>query len=462
MFAKRKIARILSFALAASLGTVLLSGCGFKETSQPYKVNLEIWGIIDDSDAYTRLLGPYRQLNPYVGDITYRKLSLDTYKQDLLDALAAGKGPDIFMIQNRWLPSFADKVVPAPDYITDERAFRETFADVVGNDFIGADKKIYSVPLSVDSLALYYNKDMLSAAGIANPPATWEELAGDAQLLTKVDAFGNIIQSGVALGTAYNINRASDVLTAMMLQAGVQMWDGQRNESDVKSGSAQSVLDFYTRFANGRSAQYSWNLKSDYSLDAFASGKTAMMVNYSWQYAALQRKNAKLNFAVAPLPQVANGAPVNYANYWSFVVTKNKAYDASVQDVGLMNRLRTHEAWQFLKYLAFPHPNNTLSLRNGITGNAKDFTLPLDPALTYLQTTQKPAARRDLIEAQKRDTFLGPFAEGNLITRNWYQADPEAVEGILLDTINAVNLGQNTLFGALDLAQTRIERLNRR
>ncbi len=234
---------MISLVFAASLGTVLLSGCGFKETSQPYKVNLEVWGIIDDSDAYTQLLGPYRQINPYVGDITYRKLSVDTYKQDLLDALAAGKGPDIFMIQNRWLPAFADKIVPAQDYITDERAFRETFVDVVGNDFIGADKKIYGVPLSVDSLALYYNKDMLAAAGITTPPTTWEELAKDAQLLSKVDNFGNITQSGVALGTAYNVNRAADVLTAMMLQAGVPMWDAKQNRMDINNASGQSTLD---------------------------------------------------------------------------------------------------------------------------------------------------------------------------------------------------------------------------
>ena len=41
---------------------------------------------------------------------------------------------------------------------------------MVATDFMGPDKKIYGAPLSVDSLALYYNKDIFTAAGINEIP----------------------------------------------------------------------------------------------------------------------------------------------------------------------------------------------------------------------------------------------------------------------------------------------------
>jgi ABC-type glycerol-3-phosphate transport system substrate-binding protein len=462
---KRTI-RTFVLACAAVAGTALLSGCGFKEQAQPYKVNLEVWGVFDDSDAYTQLMAEYRKMNPYIGDISYRKFTPDTYKQDLLDALASGKGPDVFMIRNSWLPAFADKVAAAPDYISDERAYRNAFVDVVASDFFGQDGKIYGAPLSVDSLALYYNKDLLNAAGIVAPPATWEELVDDVQRLSRIDSFGNIVQSGIALGTARtaddreSINRSTDILTAMMMQKGVPFWNSLNNEVSLTNGG-EGVLDFYTRFASVSSPMYTWNLDQHYSIDAFYETKTAMMINYSWQYNTIKRKNAKLNFAVAPLPHFAGGAPANYANYWSFVVAKNKVYGNEVQNAAQADKLRVHEAWQFLKYLTFPHPDQKLTLRNGLTGNTKDFSLALDPAKLYLEKTQKPAARRDLVEEQKKDVFLGPFADGNLNAKNWPQTDPEAIEGVLADMIRSVNLGQNTVYGALDVAQTRINRIMR-
>ena len=45
--------------------------------------------------------------------IVYTKKDETTYQQDLLNALASGKGPDIFAISNSWLPEYIDKIVPA-------------------------------------------------------------------------------------------------------------------------------------------------------------------------------------------------------------------------------------------------------------------------------------------------------------------------------------------------------------
>ena len=99
------------------LGGLGLSGCGFKSSApEGYQVSLEIWGVFDDSDAYANAISAYRKINPYVKDIQYRKLSPETYKEDLINAFASGKGPDIFMIRNSWRAPFEDKPLRLQKY----------------------------------------------------------------------------------------------------------------------------------------------------------------------------------------------------------------------------------------------------------------------------------------------------------------------------------------------------------
>jgi ABC-type glycerol-3-phosphate transport system substrate-binding protein len=412
-----RIFRRVAAVCAITVATLALSGCGFKTTPTKYAVKLEVWGVFDDSEFYQSVFDAYRKINPYV-TVEYRKMNVETYKQDLIEAMASGNGPDIFMLRNSWVAPFQDKIVPAPATFADPRAFREAFVDVVSNDFMDDGRTIYGSPLSVDSLALYYNKDIFTAAGILYPPKTWEEFVSDTVLLTKVDQFGTIVSSGAALGTVYNINRSTDVLAAMMLQAGVPTRPDKDSREGIDLKLGLQAFDFYTSFSNTQSPAYSWNARQHYSLDAFAEGQTAMMINYSWQYETLKRKNAKLNIGIAPLPQFEqNGVRANYANYWGYAVAKNKDFGSDAKDPNAQNKMRIHEAWQLLEYLTMPHPNKTVTLRNAVTGTAKEFPLSADPAEMYLDRTRKPAARRDLVNATRRDLILGPFVEGLLSPR---------------------------------------------
>lgn len=465
MLPRKRIAALCS----AIFGALLLSGCGFKETApEGYAIDLEIWGVFDDTDTYAGIFGEYRKMDPYIRDIRYRKMPVETYKEDLLDALASGKGPDIFMIRNSWRSAFEDKIVAAPENIITEKRFRDALVDVAAADFIGSEGKIYGMPISVDSLGLYYNKDLMNAAGIARAPATWEEVLSAVRRINRLDQNGNIVQSGIALGTAYNINRSTDILAAMMMQLGARMADSQSGRADFSDDAAKKALEFYTRFSSeAGSDTYSWNKTSHYSIDAFTEGTLGMMINYSWQYATLKQKNAKLNIGVAPLPQFAGTAPANIANYWGFAVAKNKQYVApsgqeSVPvDLKKWDFLRVHEAWQFLAYFGLPHETKVVTLTNGITGTGKDFPLGTDPAEAYLKMTMKPAARRDLIAVQQNDTVLAPFAQGNLIAKNWYQGNPEAADGILAEMIDSVNSGAKTAYEALITAAARINTIRR-
>jgi len=445
----------------------VISGCGCKQTAvKQYDLQLEVWGLFDDSDTFAEIFETYTKINPNVSRITYRKFTPDTYKQDLIEALASGQGPDIFLIANTWLPGFLDKVYPAPDAVLMEQKIRNNFVDVVISDFLYSGK-IFAVPLTVDSLGLYYNKDLFNQAGITAPPQTWEEFVADCQKLSKIGSNGAILQSGAALGTAYNINRSTDVLGLLMLQNQTEMVDPKNGEATfdrsitrngITISPGENSLRFYTQFArSGGDSPYSWNPQMHYSIDAFAEGNLAMMLNYSWQRDVIAAKSPKLNFEVAPVPQLAGNPAVNYANYWGYAVAGNKKISPTATNP-ITDAIRITEAWKFLSYLT-TRPEQDLGQAATAAGIKNTIAPGFDPAKNYLEKTKKPSGRKDLIETQKNDPSIGVFAVQNLIAKSWFQINPEATEIILAEMIDKVNRGQAEAEAALQAAAAQVSQL---
>lgn len=395
---------------------------------QVQPVTLQLWGVFDDRTAFDQVIRDFQSKNPTV-KVVYRKFSFEDYEKTLIDSLAAGTGPDMFMIHNTWLPKHGDKMSPLPDKLSkDEPAmtfkdFQSQFVDVAADDLTyGA--KIYALPLYVDTLALFYNKEILNSYGITRPAQSWDEFNSDVETITRLDGSGNIAQSAAAVGTAKNINRSTDVLMSLMIQSGVRMVDNE-NSSATFSRSVNNTavgevaLKYYTDFANPAVRTYTWNDAQPYSIDAFVEGKTAMMFNYSHQIPIIKAKASRLSFGVAPIPQISSSSPKTYANYWA---------------VGVSNRSKIPaEAWRFLTYLTSK-----------------------DGATTYLNITLRPAARRDLIELQKSDFDLGIFALQALTARSWFQADNVAIEEIFADMIETVNFGRANIREALQEAESRV------
>lgn len=449
---------------------IVFSGFGCKEKTVEYSTSLEMWGLFDDTHEYTKSFQTYSKAHPFVSSINYRKFAdEETYKKELLDYMAAGKGPDIFMIHNTWLPEFQDKIVPVPASIISEIDFKDNFVDVVADDFY-VDGQVYGVPLSVDSLALYYNKDIFNAAGIIDPPKTWAEVDDITQRITSIDRYGNIEQSAIALGTYENINRSTDILSLMMMQLGTEMsnreskiatFDEPVSINGTVRSPAKDALEYYTAFAQASQPIYTWNRSMDYSIDDFYEGDVAMMINYSWHYNTIKAKNAKLNFDVAEVPQFSLnqvGGQVNYANYWVLVVSKNKQETVS-NGLTITNDMRTSESWQFLKAMTFPTGDNPMIFYNVVNGQPFQIQFGDDLTELYLDTEGKPAARKDLIKKQKNDIKLRPFASGNLIARSWYQKNSKDVEKHLGEMITSVQLGRSSVSEAIELAANRITQL---
>ena len=161
-------------------------------------VDLKIWGVFDSSDAFAEIISAYKLAHPNVS-INYSKLRWEDYEKKLLEGWANGQGPDIFVVHNTWLGKYENKILAMPTKVKlpvleksgffgkDLKAvikeyptltsyqIKNIFPDVVYQDVI-KNNLIYGLPLSVDTLALFYNREHFNAVGLIQPPSTWEEL----------------------------------------------------------------------------------------------------------------------------------------------------------------------------------------------------------------------------------------------------------------------------------------------
>src|SRR3990167_7096350 len=159
---------IAGVVIVGTLVVLIVFRPGASPSPPAYK--LVVWGI-DDRTAFEAGLAKYRAQYPQI-EVAYKKIDAENYRAELLNALAAGTGPDVFMIHNRALPKQALTLMPASAEQMNVGRFRELFPTVAEQDFI-AGPSVYALPLYLDTLSLLYNRDLFDRAGIVAPPATF-------------------------------------------------------------------------------------------------------------------------------------------------------------------------------------------------------------------------------------------------------------------------------------------------
>jgi ABC-type glycerol-3-phosphate transport system substrate-binding protein len=444
MFMKRWLGGGLAVLMLVTMGAGCFGQSGPKgQGGEP--VELDFWSVFDDETAYRDIIKAYESRHPNVS-VNYRRLRPEEYEPELVRAFAEGSGPDIFSVHNTKIAETQSLMQPMPGSVTvayletqgtlrketlyvqreeptiTQKALKQDFVDAVVGDVIRPYRstatsevanRIFGLPMSVDTMVMYYNKDLLNAAGIAEPPTTWDAFQDAVIKLTVTDPDGNVTQSGAALGTTDNVERSSDLITLLMMQNGTVMSENNAiTFGEIPEGTpdnlfpALDAVRFYTDFANPTKEVYTWNETLPSSFEAFVNGQAAFFFGYSYHISYILAAAPKLNYAIAKMPQIAGGRQVNVANYWVNSVAKN----SDVSDY----------AWDFIQYSA-----------------------SADQAAKYLTKAKKPTARRGLINTQLNDENMGPFAEQVLTAQSWYKGrDAEAMEKALNDLADSVLAGQ--------------------
>lgn len=399
VFSAVAVAAVLIFAFAIGRGTTNTTG------------SVRIWGTLDEA-AFAAVIRQAAETNSNLTLVQYEYHDPETFRNDLTNALASGQGPDLFLMRQDYAHADAGKIIPFQDSAITSAQFQSIFVDAA-LPFLST-SSVLAIPLVVDPLVLYWNKDTLSAAGYAQAPQYWDEVYKAVTALTKRTEAGTVTKSALAFGEYANVNGAKSILAMLIMQAGgsITVRDTSGNlisgvspRSGETAQSTANALRFYTGFADPSKEYYTWNRALPEARKAFASGDLALYVGFASEEPLVRGMNPNLNFAVAGVPQIRGSSrSVVSGHVYGFAVPR-----ASKNPVGAM-------------LAAF-------ELAGVVNSKALSVALGL------------PSARRDVLSqpADGNDVLFGRQA---VITRSWIDPEPAKTEAIFRAMI------ENTVSGA--------------
>jgi len=274
-----------------------------------------VWGVLPAEKIQPVLDNNKTPLMQYI----YRQVSEESFRNTLLEAIANGTSPDLLLYDTKTLYTLRDKIAVIPYTTYPEATFRQTYAD--GTDILLTSTGSYGLPILIDPMVMYYNRDIFARAGYANPITNWDELYTIAPTITKKNTNGTFAISTVPFGLAENIPYAKDTLVTLFGQAGVPMvftnndtFFANLTRSVYGDDSAGlSMVNFYMQFSNPTSDYYSWNRLMPDAKTAFVQNSLALYPGYASELFELRQRNPNLNFAPSLMPQL-KGAQTYFTN----------------------------------------------------------------------------------------------------------------------------------------------------
>ncbi|MCR4279438.1 MAG: extracellular solute-binding protein [Candidatus Zambryskibacteria bacterium] len=396
--------------------------------SSNQEATVTIWGDLP-AEAFSSILGTVVPVIDKSLSLVYVEKSSETIDKEFTEALASGQGPDLLITSQDRLLKNKSKLMAIPYESVSERDFKEAFVEE--GELFMTPEGIYGLPLIVDPLVMYYNRDLLSSAGEAKPMAYWDEIYSLTSKLTKRDAAGNVVQSTVALGETRNINNFKEILSLLMLQAGTPItgYSGAElrpfltENFGLAVAPSESALDFYTQFSNPTKTYYSWNRSLSEAQTRFTSGDSAYYLGFASELTALRNKNPNLNFGVAPVPQSrVSGRTITYGKVHAVSITRG------VRNTGA-------------------------AFRAALLLVSREVAEPLSYELIL------PTARRDLLSVKQNDAVISVFFEAALQARGWLDPENVATRNIFRDMIDGVTSGRARTQEAVNVASRALETL---
>jgi len=311
------------------VGILIFSGIlpGFRAKTVGVAGKITLWGTMP-VDRASNFIEDLNEQGQGVFSVTYIEKDVSNINEELLEALASDVGPDAIILPQELIFQNRDKLYPVPFSSFTERQYSDTFVD--GAKIFRSTDGYLALPIGVDPLVLYYNKDLYTSANIITPPASWEEFLSNQSRLTLLDDNSRITQSAVAMGTSNNIYNFKNVLSLLSMQAGVSpvTFDGTKFTSKLfinEKGAfnpVQLALDFYNQFSSPQRSTYSWNRSLPADRDYFLSGKLANYFGLASEYPYIAARNPHLNFDVVAVPRLNKNANLTFGRFYGLAILK--------------------------------------------------------------------------------------------------------------------------------------------
>jgi multiple sugar transport system substrate-binding protein len=159
----------ITWRLTWALALGPLAGCAPSEPGE----TVHFWAMGREGEVVRQLIPEFEQRNPGV-TVKVQQIPWSAAHEKLLTAYAGGVLPDVFQLGNTWLPEFVALHALEP---LDGRLAGSGTADFFPGilETNRMDAVLYGLPWYVDTRVLFYRKDWLRRAGLAEPPRRWED-----------------------------------------------------------------------------------------------------------------------------------------------------------------------------------------------------------------------------------------------------------------------------------------------
>jgi multiple sugar transport system substrate-binding protein len=239
---------------------------------------------------------------------------------------AVGEAPDIMTYHASRIPLAVEQGVLQELTAEDFAAMGISQADFAPAtwDAVTIEGKQYAVPLDTHPIVLYYNKDLLSAAGMLDEnglPKGMDSREGFTATLQALKDNGVTFPLGSVTADGNFMFRT--IYSLVGQQGGELMTDGEflAGDNGEKLANALGVLAEWT--SAGLQSTY-----TDYpaTVALFTSGEAAMMINGVWEVPTMTDLNAQgklFNWGAVELPVIFD-QPSTYADSHAFALPLNQ------------------------------------------------------------------------------------------------------------------------------------------
>lgn len=326
----QKTARPVAAIALAAAAALALAACGSSGPTGPGADTATAWALTGQQEAIQASFDSWNKANSNE-KVNVQFFENDAYKQKIRTALGSGDSPTLVW---SWgggpLKTYVDakKLVPLDDAIASN-----VFPAIADNGRV--DGNLYAVPNNtVQPVLMYYNTEVLKAAGIHEQPATWDDLLTDVATLRKAGV--NPISMGG--GSKWPQLMWLEYLTDRI--GGPEVFNAIQNNK-AKSWSDPAIIEALTKIqelvkAGGFADGYE-SLTTDNSADSALvySGKAALILQGAWIYGDLLKAvpdmltNGGITWGSFPTVDGGKGDPSavvgNASNYWSISADASKS-----------------------------------------------------------------------------------------------------------------------------------------
>jgi multiple sugar transport system substrate-binding protein len=295
----------------AACGGPAASTSGGGNSSSSGVVNIT-WQTMWSGNTLTLLSQMVDKFNATHPDIHVTESNIPSATGDakLLSEIAAGDPPDVFTEWNPVLGEYAadGSIQSFTPYLTGSYSGLESWLYPIalqGGEYNGT---LYALPMGMNSWALYYNKSMLKAAGIASPPTTLAQLYADQAKEWKTPG-GKLEQIGFYPGYDQGMEYFDSFFGAVNCFASTGKYDLSSCPGAESEAQFLASYDDYP-YADVAAMETAYGAVAGGDDDAFVAGKEGFDMDGPWEGAQnIPVTNPSMvgNFGVVPFPGTVGG-----------------------------------------------------------------------------------------------------------------------------------------------------------